>query len=140
MTFDDAVVAMRAALVAGFSACPLTYENERASGTIPPEPPGPWARIEFRHTVGSQQSIGAPGDNLHEDHAAMLVYLFAPQMGGDQTCRQYLDQIVAVFRGKEIGGGIEVQDILGDDGGGTDESGAWWRRWRRIEFRFWLTG
>jgi hypothetical protein len=138
MTFDDACILLKGALAAGFAGCPLTFENERPSGTFPPEPPAPWARIEFRNVIGEQRSIGAPGDNWHEEHGAMLVWLFAPQMGGDQTCRQLLDQIVAVFRGKEIGG-VEVLEILGDDGGGTDESGAWWRRWRRIEFRYRMT-
>lgn len=138
MTFDDACVTLKAALVSGFSACPLTYENERPSGSFPPEPPSSWVRVEFRSGIDEQRSIGAPGQNEFEETGAMLVYLFAPQMGGDQTCRQLLDQIVAVFRGKDLSG-VEVLDILGDDGGGTDESGAWWRRWRRIEFRYWLT-
>lgn len=134
VTFDNAVVAMKA-IMATYVAYTVTYENEGAVASAMPEPPGPRVYCEFRHVGGDQMSIGSPGSNFHEDMGAMIAYAFVPVGSGDQLARQICDAIVALFRGI-TNATVEITHIGGDDGGGVDEDGNWWRRWRRIEFMY----
>lgn len=141
MTFDEAVTILKAALVAGIntSTYPATYENSGAE--VQSDKTKTWIHVAFRMIEGDQRSIGAPGANSHEEQGALIAYVFTPlqQPGtgtdGDATARQLCESISAVFRGKDLSG-VEILHIGGDDGGGTTEDGSWWRRWRRIEFRY----
>lgn len=138
MTFDDAVTILKAALASGFNTYPVIYEE--GGGRLLDSPAG---RVEvgFRMIAGDQRSIGAPGANSHEEEGAMIAYVFVPSqqpgsgVDGDAAARQACEAISAVFRGKDLSG-VEILHIGGDDGGGTTQDGNWWRRWRRIEFRY----
>lgn len=136
MTFDEAAVILKAVLGSTVGGYPVSYENE---GAEPPSPATPWIEAGFRLVIGEQRSIGAPGDNLHDDEGALIVYIFTPLKEGDATSRQLCETVSALFRGKYLSG-VEILDIGGDDGGGVTEDGGWWRRWRRIEFRYQMTG
>lgn len=138
MTFDEAVTILKAALAADFNTYPVIYEND---GNALPDTPAGRVRVGFRMVDGDQRSIGAPGANSHEEEGAMIAWVFVPltQAGadtdGDAAARQVCESIAEVFRGKDLSG-VEILRIGGDDGGGTTEDGNWWRRWRRIEFRY----
>lgn len=148
MTFDQACTALRAQLASGFTAVPVMWANE-APPSLPWPPidadgPAAWAYAEFRGGIGEQISIGAPGENDHEELGALLVHVHTPLQGGDAKARQHADTIVALFRGQEIGG-VEITGTLRDEGGQAEtdapaQAATWWRRIVRIEFAFEAVG
>lgn len=141
MTFDEAAGILKAALEAGINTTtyPVSYEN--AGSAVQSDTSKTWVHVGFRMIEGDQRSIGAPGANSHEEQGAMIAYVFTPMQqpgsgtDGDAIARQLCESIAAVFRGKDLSG-VEILHIGGDDGGGTTEDGNWWRRWRRVEFRY----
>lgn len=98
-----------------------------------PDPPAPWLLAEIIGADSTQESVGAPGHNLHLATAAVWVHVFVP-MPGEPTAWTLACEIASLFRGQILGadGDIRIGNI-GISGSGSSDLGVWWRRTVTIE-------
>lgn len=97
MNENEAVAAIRAFFASGWgSLTPVLYDDEEKA--IPES--GTWVRLNIRHTLGDQTTMGAPGNNRHEQQGGITVQIFQPEGQASKDARAKLAAATAIFRGK----------------------------------------
>jgi len=130
--------AIRAHLVAYWSATTIAWENELFDR---PEPPAPWVMVEMVGDLYAQMSIGAgvQSENRWDEEGVLMMHVFAPSGTGASTARGYAKSLADLFRGALLlADSLEFLDASIGMGQPGDDDGLWWRisvsvDWRRME-------
>ncbi len=100
-TLSD-VQAVEAHLRAGFDRCRIFTENEFPE---PPKDGGAWLLLQFPWSRSEWSTIADADEECeHLEEGAFRFVLSVDRGDGAHVARAWLDEIAALFRGREIGG------------------------------------
>ena len=100
MNEDQAIAAVRAFFASAWgSLTQVIYDDERKD-----LPEGTWVRLNVRHGAGDQTTMGAPGNNRHEQLGGITVQVFQPEGQAGKDARAKASAAAAIFRGKHTAG------------------------------------
>lgn len=121
------------AVLAGYTAYPIVYENERYT---PPTESGPWVEVEIYGGDYTQESIGSTPrtDNYWQERGGVFCNIFVPSGSGTSTSDTIMAALAELFRGQTLTGGYEIQDMSTGPGSTADEAGLWYRTTLTIEW------
>lgn len=114
------MAAVRARLDANWTRCPVFYANE---GMTAPADKGAFLSVQYPVATEEQKTVGAPGNNVFREAGVIRLVLSIPIGAGVDAYSVWLDELRALFRGKQFdhvttwapSGG--VLDDRNDDGG-----------------------
>ncbi|MEE7442670.1 phage tail terminator-like protein [Methylobacterium oryzae] len=114
----SAVAAIRSYFQTGWAnETKIVFDDEEYT----PQAGVPFVRLNIRHTMGDQATIGAPGNNRHEQLGGLTVQIFTPQGNASVRARELTDKAADLFRGKRTSG-IRFYETtpreIGPDGNG----------------------
>lgn len=123
--------AVRSAL-SGF-ATTIAYENETDA---PPETEDAWVFVEITGGDYTQESIGVEprASNRWDERGVIFAHVFVPWGSGMDGTDTILAALAGVFKGQELAGGYEMQDMTTGPGERTGESGLWFRTTLTIDW------
>ncbi|PZQ46170.1 MAG: hypothetical protein DI551_05685 [Micavibrio aeruginosavorus] len=84
-------------------------------------PQATWARLNIRHNLGNQTTMGDPGNNRHEQQGVVTVQIFEPQGNHGIDARVKAQAAASLFRGKSAQGIHFFETTyreIGNDGAG----------------------
>lgn len=118
--------AVKQTLAAGFTAYPVVYENETYN---PPTQDGAWVMVEIFGGDYVQASLGVSpaGDNRWDERGLIMAHVFVQSGTGMDQTDAILGGLADLFRGVELAGGYEMQDMTTGPGQASDERGLWYR-------------
>lgn len=129
------VSGIRAAVQTAMSgfADSVVYEND---GQDLPETGNPWVFIEIAGGDYTQESIGAEPRtaNRWEERGVIFAHVFAPYGEGMDANDAVMNRLADVFKGQELAGGYEMQDMTTGPGERISERGIWFRTTMTIEW------
>lgn len=97
----DAFNAFHGALVPGWTATPIVFENEHYD---PPNTPVPFLYVEIVGDMLRQDTIGAPGANMWLETGFTYIHVMVPSGTGTAAARGYADDVLNIFREQYVGG------------------------------------
>ena len=95
------VDAVAARLIANWALTPIIDDDSSGLGT---GDGSPYVTIEYPVSVENQITIGAPGNNVFRESGAFRIKLISPTGTGLSQPLAWIDQLRAIFRGKQFGG------------------------------------
>lgn len=95
------VDAVAARLAANWTICTIIDDNTSGQGT---GDGSPYVTIEYPVAVENQISYGAPGNNVFRESGAFRIVLSCPTGSGLPQPLDWIDQLRAIFRGKQFSG------------------------------------
>lgn len=118
-----------------WTATPVYFENERFS---PADTPAAFVYVEIFDETFSQETIGAPGNNLFAESGITYLHVMVPDDSGTRVARGHADALTALFREKDTAG-VKIDDMsIGGGDPGRNFPNYWamtvtlW--WHRYEF------
>jgi hypothetical protein len=93
--------AVTARLKANWTLCAIVEDDTTGQGT---GDGSPYVTLEFPVAIETQITIGAPGNNVFRESGAFRIVLVAPSGLGLGQNTSWIDQLRAVFRGKQFSG------------------------------------
>lgn len=122
-------------LKADWTATPIWFENERFDLT---DTPAAFVYVEIFDETFSQETIGAPGNNLFQETGITYLHVMVLDDSGTRLARQHADALHSLFREKDTDG-VKIDDMsIGSGDPGRDFPNYWamtvtlW--WHRYEF------
>lgn len=100
MASPEVYDAFEARLVDGWTALPLAFENEPRQHLV--EAGQPFVYVEIFGDDISQESTGAPGENLWLERGSTFMHVMMPSGHGSKQARVWAKQLLALFREQEI--------------------------------------
>lgn len=94
----DAVAAL---LVANWTATAIVDDDTTGQGT---GDGSPYVTVEYPVSVENQITIGSPGNNVFRESGAFRIVLISQTGTGISQPLAWIDQLRAIFRGKQFGG------------------------------------
>lgn len=94
----DAVSAM---LAANWTATAIIDDDTTGQGT---GDGSPYVTVEYPVSVENQITIGSPGNNVFRESGAFRIVLISQTGTGLSQPLAWIDQLRAIFRGKQFGG------------------------------------
>jgi len=125
VVFDDAWMLLRD--VAAGLGVPLSEENGRFKA---PEPPAPWAHVEF---VGDGSEPRELQGAFWVENGFVAVHVMVPTGTGQREAIRLREELSKAFRG--LPPRVVVYDRFAFDPGGNDEDGNWYRATLRVFYR-----
>jgi hypothetical protein len=95
---EDAVAAR---LAASWTATAIVEDDTTGQG---PADGSPYVTIEYPVAREDQITIGAPGNNVFRESGAFRIKLVSPTGQGLDQALAWIDQLRAIFRGKQFSG------------------------------------
>ena len=95
------VDAVTARLKANWTLCAIVDDDTTGQGT---GDGSPYVTLEFPVAIENQITIGAPGNNVFRESGAFRIKLISPTGSGLSQPTDWLDQLRALFRGKQFSG------------------------------------
>jgi hypothetical protein len=95
------VDAVSARLAANWTATAIVDDDTTGQGT---GDGSPYVTIEYPVSVENQITIGAPGNNVFRESGAFRIKLISPTGTGLSQPLAWIDQLRAIFRGKQFSG------------------------------------
>lgn len=89
--------------------------------TYVPQGDTTFVRLNIRHSMGDQKTMGAPGNNRHQLEGGITVQIFTPQGDNLVAASPLADKAAGIFRGKSTQGIIFYEVFpreVGPDGRG----------------------
>jgi hypothetical protein len=93
--------AVTARLKANWTLCAIVEDDTTGQGT---GDGSPYVTLEFPVAVENQITIGSPGNNVFRESGAFRIKLVSPTGTGLSQPTDWIDQLRAIFRGKQFGG------------------------------------
>lgn len=100
---------------------PVTFDNEAYT----PPSGARWVRLVMRHTVGLQETLGAPGLRRFERRGNVIVQCFVPLNAGVAAADELATAARTVFEGKTLG--TEAVHFFGVSTREIGNDGAWYQ-------------
>jgi hypothetical protein len=149
-SYDGAVAAIRARLVANWATTRITYQNETPAAPWPPVDGNgvlqAWVNLEIAGTGSEIYGQGSPGNNTWHYEGQIYIHVFVPVGSGDALAQQYARETGEIFRGKKFyddvtpGCYVRTWSPHTDGGGDGDDDGNWYRVTATIDFEYWHRG
>lgn len=95
------VDAVTARLKANWTLCTVVDDDTTGQG---PADGSAYVTLEFPVSVENQITIGAPGNNVFRESGAFRIKLVSPTGSGLSQPTDWIDQLRAIFRGKQFSG------------------------------------
>lgn len=95
------VDAVAARLAANWTATAIVDDD---AGMLPPADGSAYVTLEFPISVENQITVGSPGNNVFRESGAFRIKLVCQIGTGISQPLAWIDQIRAIFRGKQFGG------------------------------------
>jgi len=119
MDLQTAVASIRAYFETEWAAETLIVFDDQS---YTPKPDTEFVRLNIRHSLGDQTTMGAPGNNRHQQEGGITVQIFTPQGNASIRARELADIAAAIFRGETTTDGIIFYETspreVGNDGHG----------------------
>jgi len=93
--------AVTARLQANWTLCAIVLDDTTGQG---PGDGSPYVTLEFPVAIENQITIGSPGNNVFRETGAFRIKLVAPTGKGLSQATDWIDQLRAIFRGKQFSG------------------------------------
>ena len=93
--------AVTARLQANWTLCAIVLDDTTGQG---PGDGSPYVTLEFPVAIENQITIGSPGNNVFRETGAFRIKLVALTGQGLSQATDWIDQLRAIFRGKQFSG------------------------------------
>jgi hypothetical protein len=93
--------AVEARLKAFWSTCPVVADDTTGQG---PDDGGPYLTLEYPVAREDQITVGSPGANVFRETGVIRLVLVQATGTGARLPITWMDQLRALFRGKQFGG------------------------------------
>lgn len=93
--------AVTARLKANWTLCPIVEDDTSGQGT---GDGSPYVTLEYPVAIENQITIGAPGNNVFRESGAFRIKLVCPTGAGLSQPTDWIDQLRAIFRGRQFSG------------------------------------
>ena len=97
--------------------CALVFDDQDYT----PQANTEFVRLNIRHSMGDQKTMGAPGNNRHQLEGGITVQIFTPQGNSFVRGSELADKAAGILRGKSVSGIVFYQVFpreTGPDGRG----------------------
>jgi hypothetical protein len=101
MAGSSVVAAVSARLKENWTLCAIIDDDASGQGT---GDGSPYVTLEYPVANENQITIGAPGNNVFREDGAVRIVLVSPTGTGIDQPLAWMDQLRALFRGKQFGG------------------------------------
>lgn len=95
------VDAVLARLYANWTLCAIIDDDSSGQGT---GDGSPYVTVEYPVSTENQITVGSPGNNVFRESGAFRIVLVSPTGTGISQPLDWLDQLRAIFRGKQFNG------------------------------------
>lgn len=131
MASDVVFSAVKAWLVANWTACTINYENETFAAPALVEAPGTpasWIAATFVGNIYDQMSIGSSGGSAERwaEEGSVIFECFVQAGAGSLVARQNATALANLLRGVTLTGNIRMRDMSIGDGSAGIDNGDWW--------------
>lgn len=122
-------------LKADWTETDIVFENERYELPLTATA---FVYVEIFDETFSQETIGAPGNNLFQETGVTYLHVMVPDDSGTRVARQHADALTNLFREKDTDG-VKIDDMsIGSGDPGRDFPNYWAMTvtlfWHRYEF------
>lgn len=121
------MAAVRARIEALWSRTPVRFPNEldAVAGAQAPADGSAFLIVQYPVAVEDQITLGAPGSNVFREEGAIRFVMQVPYGAGLDTYAEWLDELRALFRGKQFDGvtTYAASPAISDDG--NDDGNFW---------------
>lgn len=126
-TLRDAFRAELAAVVAAASPAITWSIKDTVNKVENPDASAGFIELEFAGGDEQQFTFGAPGANLHREHAPVFIHVVTPLGESRDTAETYAGQLRTAFRMRRFSAGSRSVRITATApmGGGEIEGGMW---------------
>lgn len=124
---------IKAAILAGWAATPVYFENEDWTAT---NTPTHFLMVEIFGSTFEQASIGVEPrkDNRWREDGQIYGHIMTERGAGSAQARTYADAFCEIFRGQEITGVVFRDMSIGSSEPG-DKDGKYWRMTATIDWQ-----
>jgi len=124
------MAAVKSRLQANWSRCTVAYPNE-----LTVLPAAPFLAVQYPVASEEQITVGAPSNNVFREEGAIRLVLMVKPGTGTTTYAGWMDELRALFRGKQFDGGTTYApspDVLDD----RNDDGAYWALSCAVPYKF----
>ncbi len=123
--FTTYTAALRARLIAEFTALPLYWPNDDRTPTLEAAPNGfVYSEIEVRDEEPA--SLGPNGQRSHRDYGEFRIYVYVPRGSLAGTAEGYAEQIRAAFKVPDVPDVVFTRRTIGAGQASENDVGRFW--------------
>lgn len=138
---DEVYDAIKAHLIANWSATPIAWPNEPFDRPLDAASnPLPFVAVQITGDLYDQESIGESEQaaNRWDEEGRIWLHVFAPTNSGHSTVRGAAKALADVFRGRTLlSGKLEFREAFIGEGEPGDDAGIYWRVSASVNWRHW---
>jgi hypothetical protein len=109
-------------LTGAWTATPLVFENE---GFASPDEPAPFVFVEIFGDEWTQESMGAPQQNMFLETGVTYLHVMVPDGTGSRDARSLATDLLNLFR-EQVTGGVFISEMsIGAGEPGQDFPNYW---------------
>lgn len=123
MASPSVVTAFETVLADEWTRCPIIPENAQSQTPVDGTP---FLMVQFPFVTREQITFGTPGSNVFREEGAARMVLNIERGAGLIEGRQWAEELVAMFSGRDIGSVI-IRDIDGPVTDDRNEDGNYFR-------------
>lgn len=139
-----AVAAIKAYLAAGFSSCPVRWQNEDFKPPVDNGRPAIYLEAEIIGGRNALEAFGKPGSRLFIHPGLIRFYVLARKGSGIEAALTIADELSLLFQRAEFGRSgdqlVRTQDFSVYDGVASVEDGNYFVLMTSVPFDFYYAG